>query len=354
MTEQITATISAADTGIAGMNGKPRTGLEVTSADYYFDSYAHFGIHEEMLKDSVRTKSYQSAIEQNKHLFKGKIVMDVGCGTGILSLFAARAGASKVYAIECSSIAEQARAIVADNGYADIIEVIHQRMEDVVLPVPYVDIIISEWMGYFLLYESMLDTVIFARDKYLRPDTGIMLPDKAVLFLAGIEDAEYRAEKIDFWDNVYGFDMKNIRNIAITEPLVDMVKSRAVLTNAVPILSLDVLTCKKEDLAFRSPFSLRAARNDFCHAFVAYFECAFTQIHKPIIFSTSPHAKYTHWKQTVFYLNEALTICPNEIIEGEIFCSPNAKNIRDLDIEIKYALHGQHTSVDCTQKYRLR
>ena len=52
--------------------------------------------------------------------------------------------------------------------------------------------------------------------------------------------------QIDFWDNVYGFDMKNIRNIAITEPLVDMVKSRAVLTNAVPILSLDVLTCKKE------------------------------------------------------------------------------------------------------------
>jgi protein arginine N-methyltransferase 1 len=96
------------------------------------------------------------------------------------------------------------------------------------------------------------------------------------------------------------------------------------------------------------------ARNDFCHAFVAYFECAFTQIHKPVIFSTSPHAKYTHWKQTVFYLEEPLTVCPNEIVEGEIYCAPNAKNVRDLDIDIKYAIDGQHSKLDCKQSYRLR
>jgi protein arginine N-methyltransferase 1 len=64
-----------------------------------------------------------------------------------------------------------------------------------------VDIIISEWMGYFLLYESMLDTVIFARDKWLAPE-GCILPDKCSLSICGIEDAEYRQDKIDFWDNV--------------------------------------------------------------------------------------------------------------------------------------------------------
>lgn len=168
----------------------------VTSADYYFDSYSHFGIHEEMLKDEVRTKSYMNAIEQNKHLFKDKIVLDVGCGTGILSMFAARAGAKKVYAIECSNIADQCSAIVADNGFSDVIEVVKNKMEDVVLPVDYVDIIISEWMGYFLLYESMLDTVLYARDKYLRPETGILLPDKAVLYICAIEDADYRRDKV--------------------------------------------------------------------------------------------------------------------------------------------------------------
>ena len=68
-------------------------------------------------------------------------------------------------------------------------------MEEVVLPVEKVDIIISEWMGYFLLYESMLDTVLVARDKYLAPG-GLMFPDQATLFLAGIEDADYKEEKI--------------------------------------------------------------------------------------------------------------------------------------------------------------
>ena len=69
---------------------------EMTSKDYYFDSYAHFGIHEEMLKDEVRTLTYRNSMWHNKHLFKGKIVLDVGCGTGILSMFAAKAGAKHV------------------------------------------------------------------------------------------------------------------------------------------------------------------------------------------------------------------------------------------------------------------
>uniref|UniRef100_A0A7N0TA19 Uncharacterized protein n=1 Tax=Kalanchoe fedtschenkoi TaxID=63787 RepID=A0A7N0TA19_KALFE len=81
--------------------GNDVVGIDKTSADYYFDSYSHFGIHEEMLKDSVRTKSYQNVIYQNKFLFKDKVVLDVGAGTGILSLFCAKAGARHVYASLC-------------------------------------------------------------------------------------------------------------------------------------------------------------------------------------------------------------------------------------------------------------
>lgn len=62
------------------------------------------GIHEEMLKDSVRTGSYRSAIVNNPHLFKGKTVLDVGCGTGILSMFAAKAGAKHVVGVSNSPI----------------------------------------------------------------------------------------------------------------------------------------------------------------------------------------------------------------------------------------------------------
>jgi type I protein arginine methyltransferase len=159
--------------------------------DYYFGSYSSFHIHEEMLKDSVRTRTYQRAIEDNPEDFKDKIVLDIGCGTGILSIFAARAGAKHVYAIENAEIAIFAREIIKKNGLEGKITVLKGKMEEVKLPVEKVDIIISEWMGYFLLYESMLDCVLWARDKYLVKG-GKMLPDRAQIFIAAIEDGEYK------------------------------------------------------------------------------------------------------------------------------------------------------------------
>ena len=109
--------------------------------------------------------------------------------------FAVKAGAKHVIGVDMSSIIEKAREIVAANGMSNKITLLQGKMEEVTLPFHKVDIIISEWMGYFLLYESMLDTVLYARDTYLVPD-GKIFPDKATIFLAGIEDGEYKDEKI--------------------------------------------------------------------------------------------------------------------------------------------------------------
>lgn len=212
-------------------------------------------------------------------------------------------------------------------------------MEEVSLPVDKVDIIISEWMGYFLLYESMLDTVLFARDKWLAPG-GLIFPDKATMYVAAIEDGEYKEQKIDYWDDVYGFNMSAIRKIAVREPLVDTVDVQAVLTTAAAIKDIDIYTVTKADLAFESPFKITATRNDYVHAFVVYFDIEFACCHKPIRFSTGPHAQYTHWKQTVMYLDDVLTINEGETITGTISCRPNAKNPRDLDIGVKYEFKG--------------
>ena len=94
-----------------------------------------------------------------------------------------------------STIIEKAREVVEANGMTAKITLLQGKMEDVVMPFPKVDIILSEWMGYFLLYESMLDTVLYARDKYLATG-GLIFPDKATIFMAGIEDGEYKDEKI--------------------------------------------------------------------------------------------------------------------------------------------------------------
>ena len=94
-----------------------------------------------------------------------------------------------------STIIEKAREIVEANGMTSKISLLRGKMEEVQLPFPKVDIILSEWMGYFLLYESMLDTVLYARDTYLVAG-GLIFPDKATIFMAGIEDGEYKDEKI--------------------------------------------------------------------------------------------------------------------------------------------------------------
>uniref|UniRef100_A0A674HEF2 type I protein arginine methyltransferase n=1 Tax=Taeniopygia guttata TaxID=59729 RepID=A0A674HEF2_TAEGU len=264
----------------------------MTSKDYYFDSYAHFGIHEEMLKDEVRTLTYRNSMFHNRHLFKDKVVLDVGSGTGILCMFAAKAGARRVIGIECSSISDYAVKIVKANKLDHVVSIIKGKVEEVELPVEKVDIIISEWMGYCLFYESMLNTVIYARDKWL--PAGADFPDRATLYVTAIVG----------WENVYGFDMSCIKDVAIKEPLVDVVDPKQLVTNACLIKVWTSTRVKVEELTFTAPFCLQVKRNDYVHALVAYSTSSsrFTRCHKRTGFSTSPESPYTHWKQTVFYM----------------------------------------------------
>jgi len=137
---------------------------------------------------------------------------------------------------------------------------------------------------------------------------GSLFPDHASLYIAGIEDADYKEEKIGFWKSVYGFDFSPIATIAMREPLVDTVELKAIVTDPYRILNLDLNTCTVSDLSFVADFKLVATRDDFVHAIVAWFDIAFEACHKPVRFSTGPHAKYTHWKQTVFYIQEPVVI----------------------------------------------
>ena len=327
---------------------------DATAKDYYFDSYAHHGIHQEMLQDTVRTESYRDAIMNNPHLIKDKVVLDIGCGTGILSMFAAKAGAKHVYAIECSSIFFTAQEIVKANGLDERITLLHGKCEEVSLPVDQVDVILSEWMGYALLYESMLDSVIYARDKWLAPD-GVMMPDKATLWMCGAEDADFKTKRLDWWNDVYGYDMSCIREQILVEPLVDTVPGSAVITRMCQIKSLDLQTVKSEQLKFTAPFRLQVARNDYLAAFCLYFDTGFTQCKPPIWFSTSPRAQYTHWRQSVFYLPDALVVSKDELVTGSLSIKPNAKNHRDMDFVLTYTHKGKVEGLKSeTLNFRMR
>lgn len=167
------------------------------------------------------------------------------------------------------------------------------------------------------------------------------------------------------WDDVYGFDYSCIKDIALREPLVDCVELKSVVSQPCAIKHIDIRTVTKEDLAFKVPFTLKATRNDYVHAFLGWFDIQFSACHKPIQFSTGPQAKYTHWKQTVFYTPETLTVSVSregvvaqhrepppsseewtltrqegDVIKGELTCAPNTRNNRDLDIVIDYEVQG--------------
>lgn len=109
----------------------------------------------------------------------------------------AKSGAKHVYGIEKANIYIHSRNIIEENGLSDKITIINGLVQEITLPVDKVDIIISEWMGYFLLYESMFDSVLFARDKWLR-EGGILMPNKAKMYIAALDDEAYYKKKLVF------------------------------------------------------------------------------------------------------------------------------------------------------------
>jgi predicted RNA methylase len=145
----------------------------------FFSAYADVAVHQIMLQDQARNEAYWAALRAHA---KGKVVLDVGSGTGFLSILAARAGAAHVYAVEASAMAEISKDIIEDNMLSDAITVIAGRIEDVSLPC-MVDIIVSEWMGFYLVHESMMRSVLIARDRFLKPG-GVMIPESAEILCA--------------------------------------------------------------------------------------------------------------------------------------------------------------------------
>lgn len=97
-----------------------------------------------------------------------------------------------------------------------------------------------------------------------------------------------------------------------------------------------------------------AQTHDFIQALITYFNVEFTKCHQRLGFSTSPESPYTHWKQTVFYFDEYLTVKKGEEIYGMFKMKPNARNNRDLDFMIDLHFKGELSQVNEKNHYRMR
>ncbi|GAW22041.1 hypothetical protein ANO14919_115760 [Xylariales sp. No.14919] len=270
---------NAKQTNEAVGKGKGKDDVEEKEDEskYYWESYAGVDIHETMLKDAVRTDAYRDFIYNNKHLFTGKTVLDIGCGTGILSMFCARAGASRVLAVDASDIIFKARENIYRAGLSNIITTLHGKMEEVTLPVDQVDIIVSEWMGYGLLFEAMLPSVLYARNKYLAPG-GLMVPSHTNMWVAPVSDPVWVSENgEDFWADVYGFDMGAMAKGIYDEVRVLQWPGDKVCGTSSAFKMLDLYTTTAADLSFVAPYASRLTQDvDAVDGFIIWFDTFFS------------------------------------------------------------------------------
>ncbi|XP_059622302.1 protein arginine N-methyltransferase 6 [Phlebotomus argentipes] len=311
-----------------------------TYVDEYFQSYENLEVHELMLLDRSRTGAYREAILQNEELFKDKIVMDIGCGTGILSLFCAQAGAKRVFAIEASNVASLAEELVTENDFEEIVEVFHGKVEDFKLPVGVdsVDIIVSEWMGFYLVHESMLESYLFARDKFLKKD-GLMFPDTASIYTAPCQ----LPQMFELWEEFSGVKMstfgQKLRAQKSCKPEIIQLDPSFLLHSGELLSWLDLKTVTREDVDDLSEtFLMLSQEYGNFQGVCIWFECTFPSIgdNLPITLSTSPKAEATHWKQTVIVLPDAsiLTVEPNEAMAYELSIKRNPSSARGYTLQL--------------------
>ncbi|AOW04770.1 YALI0E00660p [Yarrowia lipolytica CLIB122] len=336
----------------------------------YFDSYAHNEIHMQMLKDRVRTESYRDFFYHNKDKIKGKVVLDVGCGSGILSMFAAKAGARRVYGVDNSDIFEKTILNVKENGYDDVITLIRGKIEDISKnPAAFgitekVDIIVSEWMGYGLLFESMLDSVLVARDA-LKPE--LMAPSQTTLVVCASDDTEY-LDNVAYWDDVYEFKMtamkpKNVESAKFVECPIEVYPKETVVSTFGVIRELELHTLTLGDLAdFTSDFKIVMEKDADVTLLIVHFDTFFTvdrethTIEKDsqtgswpsqgtgISFSTGPHVTPTHWKAAGLPLQKKYPLKKGDVIEGTMRFKKGHENSRDLHIVLDTKVGGDDIS----------
>lgn len=249
-------------------------------------------------------------------------------------MFSSRAGANKVIAVDQSDIIYDAMDIARRNQITNI-EFVKGRLENMSLPLAEgekVDIIVSEWMGYFLLFEGMLDSVIYARDKYLKAG-GLLLPNRCTVNLVGLGDEERHSEFVGFWKDVYGFDMSNMQSKILDEAIVDVCRSEHLISDKIVLTDLNLHDVDYTYPNFEHDFELKIQKSGKFTAFVGYFD-TFFELPQHVEFSTGPDSMPTHWKQVIFYVRDPVAVNEGDIVRGRFSCSRGKKDARAICVKI--------------------
>jgi hypothetical protein len=203
-------------------------------------------------------------------------------------------------------------------------------------------VVISEWMGYALFFETMLPSVMVVRDKLMNPTTGTMWPNRSIMFIEGATDS-----RLDYWGDVYGFQMSVMRDRVIRELRkeagVEIVSAENIVTNRDELVVHDLNKCRDEELDFEVPFELKpseSGRGKKIDKLVISFDIDFDgEGCTPTSFSTGCQTEPTHWKQTTLWFdpNEGdIILGSDEIMRGKFRMGRNELNPRDMDFLVQW------------------
>jgi SAM-dependent methyltransferase len=266
-------------------------------------SYRDVAMHKVMLQDIIRTEAYENAI--NALIKPHHSVLDFGCGSGVLSMFAARANADKVIAVDRSPFIKKAQQIAIANGF-DNITFYHDDHQSLALD-EKVDVIVSEWMGHCLFYEAMLEPLLSLRDKYLA-DGGTMIPAQLSLHVGLVND-ENIFEDLNFLQaHPYDLDFSPIAQVPFQQSDLVALDPESLLESVANMGTLDMHTITKADKPRVFSASLMPSEKTKIFALCGWFSA---QLSPRVQFGTGPHDTPTHWDQILFPLPEAFAVDPS-------------------------------------------
>lgn len=265
--------------------------------------------HRVLLADEVRTDAYRDAILRT--VKAGDVVLDIGCGSGVLSFFACEAGAKRVYAIDRGGMAGIAQFLSRNVGYADRITVLREESTAVELP-ERADVLITETIGNLGLDENILGSVIDARARLLRRNAAI-IPSRIVVSIVPVELPERHAKHVMWWnERRYGLDLSPMRVFASNSILPLNGDTDAHL--AAPARILDVELAHAASTLVRGKARFTAVRDSVLHGFMVWFDA--TLASRVTVSSANPGE--THWVHGFLPIEEPVAMTRGAQLDVEL------------------------------------
>jgi SAM-dependent methyltransferase len=253
-----------------------------------------------MALDRRRNEAYAAALCQSVR--PESVVLDLGAGTGVHGLMAARLGAKRVYLVEPEDILFVAEEVARANSLHDRVHCLRGRIEEVRPPEP-VDVIVSVLTGNFLLTEDLLPSLFAARDAVLKPD-GVLIPGAATMEAAPVSAAEIHRQEISDWSETHhGVDLGAARVYAANTVHYGAERLRGLPLLAEPRVLCEVDFYRDSYGALHSETTYDVSRSGVCHGWLGWFSIKLGDRW----LSTSPYEGHTHWSPVFLPLDPPMT-----------------------------------------------